>query len=67
MLVLLIIGIICCFLSTADNSGKADSVPNFQLLCIGWFITSFSLIHFYLGSFRQFIKRRFLYKSSNCF
>ncbi len=39
---------------TVDEQGNI--ISNFYLLCTGWFITAFSIIHTYFSSVIQFIK-----------
>ena len=67
--IFLITGIIICLLSIQThfmesrtiilNEGEEiEYTPNSKLLCIGWFITSFSLTHFYFESFGQFVKNK---------
>ena len=66
-LVLLIIGIIICFVSgqsqfqephVTNSEGEIVKANNLKILSAGWLITSFSLIHFYFSAFCQFIKRK---------
>jgi hypothetical protein len=69
VLIFLITGVIICLLSIQThfmesriiilNEGEEiEYTPNFKLLSIGWFITSFSLTHFYFESFVQFVKNK---------
>lgn len=69
LLIFLITGIIICLLSIQthfmesrtmiiDGEQGIEHTPNFKLLSIGWFVTSFSLTHFYFESFGQFVKNK---------
>ena len=65
-LILLVVGIVFCFLSTQfpephvrNSEGQIEEGSNYVLLAIGWFIVSFSLIHFYFESFIEFLKNKF--------
>lgn len=68
-----ITGIIICLLSIQTNFMESRTIildeaeeikhtPNFKLLCIGWFITSFSLTHSYFESFSKILKNKTKFK-----
>ena len=69
VLICLFTGIIICLLSIQAHLMESKTIilgegkeieytPNSTLLCVGWFITSFSLTHFYFESFIQFVKNK---------
>ncbi len=66
-IILLLVGITLCCISgqpqfqqshVSNSEGEIVKASNFQILSAGWFITSFSLTHFYFDAFCQFVKRK---------
>ena len=63
----LTIGILCCYISNLSQFKESESIllngeniirqiPNNRFLIFGWFVTAFSLIHFYPESLSNSIK-----------